>query len=207
MPHKAASRRKRGRKWITKWICAPSRASCWPRGELALRRRKAARGIWRRTSFRARDERPAKGAFSRASRSSGCEDILAESERRGFLAVRNSAPEKGVSLSIRLGLEAAKPCSAVLFSSVTSRFSGKEACSGSSKRARRTPKGSSRRKARTGGSAIPACSRQPIFRSLPRSRGPRRKARHPRPSGGGFDRSAAGGRALRHRHKKKIFRA
>ena len=46
---------------------------------------------------------------------SGCEDILAESERRGFLAVRNSAPEKGVSLSVRLGLEAAKPCSAVLF--------------------------------------------------------------------------------------------
>ena len=38
-----------------------------------------------------------------------------ESERRGFLAVRNSAPEKGVSLSIRLGLEAVKPCSAVLF--------------------------------------------------------------------------------------------
>ena len=32
-----------------------------------------------------------------------------------FSRVRNSAPEKGVSLSIRLGLEAAKPCSAVLF--------------------------------------------------------------------------------------------
>lgn len=46
---------------------------------------------------------------------SGCEDILAESERRGFLAVRNGAPEEGISLSIRLGLEAAKPCSAALF--------------------------------------------------------------------------------------------
>ena len=53
--------------------------------------------------------------FSRVAVVSGCEDILAESERRGFLAVRNSAPEKGVSLSIRLGLEAVKPCSAVLF--------------------------------------------------------------------------------------------
>lgn len=56
-----------------------------------------------------------KELFSRVAVVSGCEDILAESERRGFLAVRNSAPEKGVSLSIRLGLEAAKPCSAVLF--------------------------------------------------------------------------------------------
>ena len=56
-----------------------------------------------------------KELFSRVAVVSGCEDILAESERRGFLAVRNSAPEKGVSLSIRLGLEAVKPCSAVLF--------------------------------------------------------------------------------------------
>jgi len=47
-----------------------------------------------------------KELFSRVAVVSGCEDIL---------AVRNSAPEKGVSLSIRLGLEAAKPCSAVLF--------------------------------------------------------------------------------------------
>ena len=53
--------------------------------------------------------------FARVAVVSGCEDILAESERRGFLAVRNDAPEKGVSLSIRLGLNAAKPCSAVLF--------------------------------------------------------------------------------------------
>ena len=55
------------------------------------------------------------GIFVRVAVVSGCEDILAESERRGFLAVRNSAPEEGVSLSIRLGLEAAQPCSAVLF--------------------------------------------------------------------------------------------
>ena len=53
--------------------------------------------------------------FVRVAVVSGCEDILAESERRGFLAVRNDAPEQGVSLSIRLGLESAKPCSAVLF--------------------------------------------------------------------------------------------
>ena len=53
--------------------------------------------------------------FARVAVVSGCEDILAESERRGFLAVRNDAPEKGVSLSIRLGLNVAKPCSAVLF--------------------------------------------------------------------------------------------
>ena len=53
--------------------------------------------------------------FVRVAVVSGCEDILAESERRGFLAVRNGAPEKGVSLSVRLGLEAVKPCSAVLF--------------------------------------------------------------------------------------------
>lgn len=53
--------------------------------------------------------------FARVAVVSGCEEILAESERRGFLAVRNSAPEKGVSLSVRLGLEAAKPCGAVLF--------------------------------------------------------------------------------------------
>ena len=42
--------------------------------------------------------------FARVAVVSGCEEILAESERRGFLAVRNSAPEKGVSLSVRLGL-------------------------------------------------------------------------------------------------------
>ena len=53
--------------------------------------------------------------FARVAVVSGCEEILAESERRGFLAVRNSAPAKGVSLSVRLGLEAAKPCGAVLF--------------------------------------------------------------------------------------------
>ena len=53
--------------------------------------------------------------FVRVAVVSGCEDILAESERRGFLAVQNDAPEQGVSLSIRLGLEAAKPCSAALF--------------------------------------------------------------------------------------------
>ena len=53
--------------------------------------------------------------FVRVAVVSGCEDILAESERRGFLAVRNDAPEQGVSLSIRLGLESARPCSAVLF--------------------------------------------------------------------------------------------
>ncbi len=53
--------------------------------------------------------------FVRVAVVSGCEDILAESERRGFLAVRNDAPEQGISLSIRLGLESAKPCSAVLF--------------------------------------------------------------------------------------------
>lgn len=53
--------------------------------------------------------------FVRVAVVSGCEDILAESGRRGFLAVRNTAPEQGVSLSIRLGLEAAKPCSAALF--------------------------------------------------------------------------------------------
>ena len=43
-----------------------------------------------------------KELFSRVAVVSGCEDILAESKRRGFLAVRNSAPEKGVSLSVRL---------------------------------------------------------------------------------------------------------
>ena len=53
--------------------------------------------------------------FARVAVVSGCEDIFAESERRGFLAVRNNAPEQGVSLSIRLGLAAAKPCSAALF--------------------------------------------------------------------------------------------
>ena len=53
--------------------------------------------------------------FARVAVVSGCEDILAESERRGFLAVRNDAPEKGVSLSIRLGLNAAKPCSTCVY--------------------------------------------------------------------------------------------
>ena len=61
--------------------------------------------------------------FARVAVVSGCEEILAESERRGFLAVRNSAPEKGVSLSVRLGLEAAKPCGAVLFSCLRSAAS------------------------------------------------------------------------------------
>ena len=55
------------------------------------------------------------GAFVRTAVVSGDGDILAESLRRGFLAVRNDAPEEGVSRSIRLGLHAAEPCSAVLF--------------------------------------------------------------------------------------------
>lgn len=112
-----------------------------------------------------------KELFSRVAVVSGCEDILAESERRGFLAVRNSAPEKGVSLSIRLGLEAAKPCSAVLFLVCDQPLLRKESVLRILEAGAAHPKGSSRRKVRTGGSAIPACSRQPIFRSLPRSRG------------------------------------
>lgn len=63
---------------------------------------------------RAMDVLP-KERFVRVVVVSGCGDILAEGGRRGFLAVRNTEPEKGVSLSIRLGLEAAKPCGAVLF--------------------------------------------------------------------------------------------
>ena len=55
------------------------------------------------------------GAFVGTAVVSGDGDILAESLRRGFLAVRNDAPEEGVSRSIRLGLRAAEPCSAVLF--------------------------------------------------------------------------------------------
>lgn len=54
-------------------------------------------------------------AFVRTIVVSGDADILAEALRRGFLPVRNDAPEEGVSLSIRLGLRAAGPCSAVLF--------------------------------------------------------------------------------------------
>lgn len=53
--------------------------------------------------------------FDRSAVVSGCEEILAAAARRGFLAVQNNEPERGISLSVRLGLEAVKPCSAVLF--------------------------------------------------------------------------------------------
>lgn len=146
-----------------------------------------------------------KELFSRVAVVSGCEDILAESERRGFLAVRNSAPEKGVSLSIRLGLEAVKPCSAVLFLVCDQPLLRKESVLRILEAARRTPKGSSRRKARTAArQSLPVPGS--LFSGACRARGgPRRKARHPCPSGGGFDRSAAGERALRHRHKRRSF--
>lgn len=63
---------------------------------------------------RAMDVLP-KGALVRTAVVSGSEDILAESARRGFIAVRNTEPERGVSHSIRLGLAAAEPCDAALF--------------------------------------------------------------------------------------------
>ena len=140
-----------------------------------------------------------KELFSRVAVVSGCEDILAESERRGFLAVRNSAPEKGVSLSVRLGLEAAKPCSAVLFLVCDQPLLRKESVRGAPRKDHRA--GRSGRAARQ---SLPVPGG--LFSGACRARGgPRRKARHPRSSGGGFDRSAAGGRALRHRHKRRSF--
>ena len=63
---------------------------------------------------RAMDALPAE-MFVRTAVVSGSEEILAESTRRGFLPVRNDAPEEGVSRSIALGLDAAEPCSAALF--------------------------------------------------------------------------------------------
>ena len=53
--------------------------------------------------------------FDRSAVVSGCGEILAAAARRGFLCVRNDEPERGISLSVRLGLEAVKPCGAVLF--------------------------------------------------------------------------------------------
>ena len=43
------------------------------------------------------------------------EQILDLAEQYGFLAVRNDAPEEGISRSIRLGMEALDPCDAILF--------------------------------------------------------------------------------------------
>lgn len=39
---------------------------------------------------------------------SGCEDVLAEAEERGFCVVENNRPEEGVSRTIRLGLDKAR---------------------------------------------------------------------------------------------------
>ncbi len=149
-----------------------------------------------------------KELFSRVAVVSGCEDILAESERRGFLAVRNSAPEKGVSLSIRLGLEAAKPCSAVLFLVCDQPLLRKESVlrileAGAAHPERIiAPEG--RGRATRQSLPVPGS----LFSGACRARGgPRRKARHPRPSGGGFDRSAAGEKSSSTPTQKKIFRA
>ena len=46
---------------------------------------------------------------------SGTEEILSEACHRGFLPVENRQPEKGVSLSIRLGLEAVNGSAGALF--------------------------------------------------------------------------------------------
>lgn len=112
-----------------------------------------------------------KELFSRVAVVSGCEDILAESERRGFLAVRNSAPEKGVSLSIRLGLEAAKPCSAVLFLVCDQPLLRKESVLRILEAGAARPERIIAPEGADGRLGNPCCSRQPIFRSLPRSRG------------------------------------
>jgi len=55
---------------------------------------------------RAMDAIPAQG-FCAVVVVTGCEDILAEAEERGFETVFNDRPEDGVSRTIRLGLERA----------------------------------------------------------------------------------------------------
>lgn len=43
------------------------------------------------------------------------ERILELAQEHGFLPVQNTAPEEGISRSIRLGMEALEPCTAILF--------------------------------------------------------------------------------------------
>ena len=53
--------------------------------------------------------------FARVIVVTGYEPVAQEAVRRGYLAVENTAPELGVSRTIRLGLEAAGACGGALF--------------------------------------------------------------------------------------------
>ena len=104
MLRRAIFRARKGRTWIFRREKPPWRACFLPRGAA---RASAAGSCWQSLTASRFSSVP----WTRCRTG----HFLAECLRRGFLAVRNDAPEEGVSRSIRLGLRAAEPCSAVLF--------------------------------------------------------------------------------------------